>query len=438
MHTTHHQSRRADIGFAPRLILPVIIVAILIIMLTMPGAQAVRAQGTPIPTLDASGILQQAQNAAERADRASSSADSTVTVINTLFGAIQVFGILLAVLLPVAGYLYSRSISGEINHYKTEIESYKNDLATSKSELDALRDEATQQIDKIRTDVEIATATQTAQANAMMKTVMFQAENASRANALLQLAERQLDQRNLNTAKDVLEEAYSYDPNNRAVNYYLGEVYIQLGDGVRAEQYLLQAKDGAGKLYAPAEAALGLVYTRRGREAAAPDDRVDAWNKAERRYIDALKADRNVRDANGESIQASLGGLYVRQGRMTEAIERYRLASEVTPDRNYPRINLARLAYIQGDLAQAKAAFEKVVETVKNELIRNPTDYWGRGSLVTAYAGLGDVGQALIEIDTLKTQNAPVGSITALRDTLLALKNAPTPPPGVDRLIAAL
>lgn len=407
---------RNRISFAWSGLATVVLMALLFV--TTPFSLPTHAQGTPIPTatIDPLFVLQQAQSAVERADRASVSADNTVSLINTLFAALQALSIVLLGALSVAGWIYLRTFQVRIDSYQKLMDEFNTNISASKTQMEDMNRDAVKVMDEIKAI----------------------GEKTSRANALLQLAEQQLDQSNLNSARDLLVEASTLDPNNRAVNYYLGEVYIQLEDFSRAQEFLKQTASSDGKLYAPAEAALGLVYTRLGRNAIDDDQRNDYFVEAEKAYRNALKTDSNVRDANKESIYASLGGLYQRRGLIEDAISAYRKATEITPESTYPRLNLARLAFRKGDLTVAGDAFRNVIGLLKSELAQSPLSYWPRTSLVTAYAALNQAEEAVKEVEVLDAQNPPRGAFTSLKDGLIGLRDAPHSPAGIDQVIAAV
>ena len=69
----------------------------------------------------------------------------------------------------------------------------------------------------------------------------------------------------------------------------------------------------------------------------------ELYNVAEARLLEALQLDPVLLTPDGESYYGTLGSLYRRQGRIEDALDTYRRAADVTPQRSYPFVNLAML-----------------------------------------------------------------------------------------------
>src|SRR5262249_39020616 len=159
-----------------------------------------------------------------------------------------------------------------------------------------------------------------------------QADKAIRALALMQLGEQQLERHNLKAALQMYKQAFDLDPTNRATNYFLGELYVQDKQLEQGIAHLNRALSASSVIeYAPAEAALGYALRVQAERATDPNRRDELYAESEERFLRALQSDPAALDINGESIQAVLGGLYKRQGRIDKAIYRYEEALKVTP-----------------------------------------------------------------------------------------------------------
>jgi tetratricopeptide (TPR) repeat protein len=252
-------------------------------------------------------------------------------------------------------------------------------------------------------------------------------DRAIRALALLQLGEQQMEARNTQAALRVFEEAFLQDPDNRATNYFLGELYAQEGDLERAIEHIQRAQAGDFR-YAPAMAAEAYILRLQGERETTGDARSRLYAQAEARFLDALATDPRALDINNQSIYGVLGGLYKRQGRLAEAIRVYREAERVTPTSSYPVNNLALLYAMQGDNAQAARYFERTAAMSEQLLQRNAADYWARFDLIAARAWLGQGQEARRQIDIALAYPTARGQIGKLRGSLTAIENTASQP----------
>ena len=152
-------------------------------------------------------------------------------------------------------------------------------------------------------------------------------------------------------------------------------------------------------------------------------------------FLQALAQDPAVRDINGKSFHAVLGGLYKRLNRMDEALEAYKAAELVTPQNSYPIVNLASLYYLRGNLEQAKQYYERSAAISSRMLDDNPFDYWTRFDLSAAQLILGNLEQAKRQFNLAAQHVRHVGPLETFLQDLERLKDAPTPPKGVDELV---
>jgi tetratricopeptide (TPR) repeat protein len=264
--------------------------------------------------------------------------------------------------------------------------------------------------------------------------VRGQGNRAIRALSLMQLGEQQLESRNIKAALRVYREAYDLDPENRAINYFLGELYIQDRDIEKGIHHLELALSG-GEDYAPAEAALAYALRLQGDRAKDPNERNLRYSEAENRFLKALKSDPAVRDINGESVYGVLGGLYKRQNRIADAIRCYEEAARITPQSTYPVVNLAMLLFMDGRLDEAKEYFRRSAAMSSRLLDANPADYWTRLDLTTAQLVLGQVDDAKRNLTSATRQLQSVSPLEIFLGDLQRLRNAPQPPPDIDQII---
>ncbi len=257
---------------------------------------------------------------------------------------------------------------------------------------------------------------------------------AIRALSLLQLGERQLEARNIQSALRTYQEAYALDPDNPATNYFLGYLYAenrQIEKGIEHLKHALTQNEQ----YPPAEAALAYALRLQADQITDPMEKKLRYSESEQMFLRALSQDPAMRDINGESFHAALGALYKRQERTDEAIEAYKEAELATPQNSYPIVNLATLYYLSGDLEQAKQYYERSAAISSRMLDVNPFDYWARFDLSAAQLVLGNLEQAKWQFNLAAQQVRQVGPLETFLHDLERLKNAPTSPKGVDELI---
>jgi tetratricopeptide (TPR) repeat protein len=339
------------------------------------------------------------------ANKASADANQAVNLVNSMLSFIQVAGVIGTILAALSaaafGYTGLRTIS-----------EYRGELNKARAELDEMR---------ARLEAETAE-------------VRGQGNRAIRALSLMQLGEQQLESRNIKAALRVYREAYDLDPENRAINYFLGELYIQDRDIEKGIHHLELALSG-GEDYAPAEAALAYALRLQGDRAKDPNERNLRYSEAENRFLKALKSDPAVRDINGESVYGVLGGLYKRQNRIADAIRCYEEAARITPQSTYPVVNLAMLLFMDGRLDEAKEYFRRSAAMSSRLLEANPADYWTRLDLTTAQLVLGQVDEAKRNLTSATRQLQSVSPLEIFLGDLHRLRNAPQPPPDIDQII---
>ncbi len=306
---------------------------------------------------------------------------------------VQVAAIVLGAVVTITGFSLTAAAIRLIQNYRKQL------------------DEATQKIEDMQS-----------QLKEQAEQIRGKAEGAVRALTLLQLGEQQLSERNLNAALRTYEEAYSLDPDNRATNYFLGYLYTQVKN----------VEDGIRHF---AEAALAYALRLKAEHETNDTKQKRGYAEAEELFLKALQDDHQVRDINGESIWAVLGGLYKKQNRTADAINAYLEAEKVTPQNSYPVVNLAVLHFIEGDAPLAEKYFMRSVIISERKLDGNPFDYWSRFDLAVAQLVLGETSEAMkqvaLAVQSLQTANP----LEILQRDLERLGIAPHPPADLDQIL---
>jgi len=372
---------------------------------------------TAAPAVAADEVLAQARSASEAADRA-------MNTIGFILNFVQVAGLLLTGLIA----LLTASGFRTLGQYRAELAQARGELETMRTNLEHETEQARIRMEQEMEQVRIRVETETSE-------VRTRADKAIRGLEYMQLGERLLAARNFKAALDIYREAHKLDPDNRATNYFLGELYIQRKDIDKGIDHLQRAlADGTD--FAPAEAALGYALRIQGERAKSEEERNRLYAEAEARFLRALEIDPAARDINNESVYGVLGGLYKRRNLIDDAIRSYEKAQQVTPESSYPIVNLATLYMIAGKPDVARGYYERVARISTRLLESNPGDYWARFDLITSQTALGNLPTALAQTDTVLTQVESAGPLETFLDTLTRLKDSPYPPAGVEQVIA--
>lgn len=359
-----------------------------------------RAQGDPSASTTPS--IESTPNAGavlSEANRVLDEARSTMDTVGFVLSFFEVAGVVIGVLLAAgtfAGFRTIQEYRGELNRARIELkelsEVLKKDTDTAKETLRATEERINQSLDEIKR----------------------RGDDAIRAIALMELGAGQMKERNLAAAQRAFEQAYALDPDNQAINYYLGELFIQQRNLEKAIEYL----DRSGTEYPPTEAAMAYALRLIGERQTDPVVRNQYFAEAERHFIHALQIDGQVRDANNESVWGVLGGLYRRQGRIDDAIRSYQRAEEITPESSYPVVNLALLHSLKGDRERAMHYFKIVSARSMRILDGNPFDYWARFNVITAQIAMGEWDAALKNLDVLMINPPEKGPMESLMEGL--------------------
>lgn len=378
------------------------IVFLLITLNASGSVSVVRAQTTPIPTVQAQGDSLRADltrsellRLEERINNSQANFDRYLTLVELVSG-------ILGLLALIAGVFGVVSINQQRSEFKQQIEAQREttkkdqeDNRRQQRELEALQATIRLEqagIEKAREDIR-----ETAQT---VNSLNQSYRNIAQAQSLSLLGLQQIQLGNLVTAEETLESAAQVDPDNPVIQYFLGEVMIRQNKIDEAREHLKRAMEArtlpqANVTYAYATRLQGdkmvkldhfgkPLLDENGKPIEDHEGKEAKYAEAAKIYLDEYKEHPELVDIYGESAYGALAGLYRRQGRLDEAIYYYQHALRVTPNATYPINNLAILNFLRGDLAAGRRYFAQSLELAKAKLIVAPRDYWTWFDMVTA------------------------------------------------------
>lgn len=222
-------------------------------------------------------------------------------------------------------------------------------------------------------------------------------DSVTQALAMVQFAMRQIEIGNLSAAAKTLEKAEQEDPDNRTIQYFLGEVYVRNGEAMRGRDHLEQASQDDD--FPDAHATLAYSYRILGD--IDPTKRDQYYSKAESLYTELWSTNASLLDISGESVFGALAGLYRRQNRIDKALQVYELVAEETPYSSYPLNNLGLLNLRYQDMPYASREaslehFRRSRKKAKQALQADRANYWRLFDLATAEVALEEV-----DLDTI-------------------------------------
>lgn len=334
------------------------------------------------------------------ADQASSDVDNTFN----LLGLVEAFSFVVTVVGGAAAIFgVTRFISAQQDLQEAR-KQFQEEIANSRERLGRETEQRQREFGTLRDQLEKSTS------------------NATLALSYLPLGEGQYKSGDFKGAIDMYLRALQLDPKNPIISYRLGYAYTQSGMLEEAEKHLQQALTTEPD-FAPALAALGYVYRRRGEKMDEGIERVTILNKAEYNLVRALTLSPKLVDADGESWWGSLGGLYRRRGQIDQAIYAYSQASQVTPNSSYAYSNLALLFMQKNNRVRMLETYAQVERLASDEVQADVDNYWAYTDLVTSRLALGRIPEAEKALDRVFT-TTPDDSpyvLEVLLDTLTRL-----------------
>lgn len=360
----------------------------------------------------------------ERLSRLMDMASKTTDQASMVLGFIQALSIFGGLLAAIVGTVLGAGAFNRLRQYDRELKNVQEQLAKEQTEAASLRK-------NLEADTREQVRKLLDQTNQGIADTQRKAADTTRALTLLQLGEGQFETGNISAAVRAYDEAVRLDPENPAANYQLGELYLILKDRPKAVMHLENVLK-TDPDFPPAVAALGYALRLEGDSETDRGRKNNMYADAEKLLIRALSLDPNVRDANRQSVNGTLAGLYRREGRIVDAIHYYQLAETITPEDSYPIGNLAVLFLMQGNVEESRRYYQRGLILAQQSAAQRPGDFWKRFDIATAQIALDspewerDLRTALriapTQLDKL------LGGLKQLRDT-------PNPPKSAEAAI---
>ncbi|MCC6615038.1 MAG: hypothetical protein IT320_16290 [Anaerolineae bacterium] len=213
---------------------------------------------------------------------------------------------------------------------------------------------------------------------------------AIQALSLAQVAQQQIQLKNLTEAVLRLEAAHRLDPENAVILYFLGDVCVRSGQKLKGLDYLKQVMStedpfpSAKASYAYALRLIGDDYYEQGDE----EQGKKYYQEAEKLYRHLYIDNPELLDIFGESVYGALGGLYRRWGDVDNALLYYERALKTTPRSSYLLNNIAALEFCR-NRPVGEERFKDALSYANEKLRIDNTDYWSIFDRTTAQIALG-------------------------------------------------
>ena len=373
-----------------------IIAAILIFARLLAAPASPSAQGIILPTAASGPSAQATPDAMLLAEQAGNSANMAASAANSIMSFIQSIGTVLGLLL-VGGAVST------IAYVLRVVSKYDEDLTRLKK----------------------------------------QSNDTMRALTLLQLGRQQMEFKNYRAAIRALEEADKFDQGNQAVNYFLGELYLQeyqQSDNLdRGIEHLKAATDNVEEYsrFGAAEAALAYALRLKGETYRAGSKEWSRYlDEAERLFRSALNDNPGLLSISGESWYGAFGNIYRQRGNLPRAIECYEQAAKTTPERSYPVNNLALLYAQTGNAAKTAEYFAKSLSIANRILDGDGFNTFAWLDRMTAELALGRPEEAQKSLGNVLELDLTPEILGKALIGLKRLKESPHPPAQIDEFIA--
>lgn len=345
-------------------------------------------------------------------------ADQAYTSINTILTWTQALGIAVAVIagiVTLVGFADNRE-------EKQRLDADHALLAKELSKVQRLYDDVTVLKDEL-------------------ETLPQRSAQAIQALSLAQVAQQQIQLKNLNEAILRLEVAHKLDPQNAVILYFLGDVCVRSGRRQEGLAYLKQVVDSddpfpsARASYAYALRLIGDDFYESGDLEKGKEN----YQEAEKLYLHLNIDHPELLDIFGESVYGALAGLYRRWGDVDNALKYYRQSLKTTPLSSYLLNNIATLEFCR-DRTVGEAAFRDAMTYANEKLRIDNTDYWSLFDRITAQIALGEASDVMRR-DLTTAFTMTVRDPSALKKFYSGLKEllcADPLPPGLLPTIAAV
>jgi tetratricopeptide (TPR) repeat protein len=239
--------------------------------------------------------------------------------------------------------------------------------------------------------------------------------------ALLNEARLEYQSNNLGAALQTLQHAEEHANDKLLDNIYyeMALVHARLGDEIQAEACLQNALRHNAK-HIQSLVILGSIHRRQADKAESVNRREELLSDSETRFRQALDIQPSILDGDGESVWGSLGGVLKRRGRIAEAIDAYKKATQVKKS-SYPYNNLGLLYLEQRDMKQMQQNFKLVELFTTTKLLLDPSNEWVHNDYFLAKVILENTKAAEEALSTLLII-APDYALQSLRRTLESIK----------------
>lgn len=268
------------------------------------------------------------------------------------------------------------------------------------------------------------------QAENMLKEIRERTGAAIRALQLVQLGENQLRTGNLSEALDTFKSAYELAPDNETTNYFLGELYVLQRDLESALFHLEKALDVSPN-FAPAIASRGFALRLMGDRADSLDERNSLYAQAEGEILRALNTNSRLLNAESQSLWATLGGHYRRQGRLEKAAEAYERAANVTPNSSWAVGGVATCNALLGNVDKATTFYQRSLVLAERKLAENQADFWAWSDKALSDLYLGNSDDALNDYQRVIEHTDTVAPLESAIRALEDLQHLEPPPENI-------
>ncbi len=366
------------------------------------------------------------QDIADWAQRTIDASSRAVDSANTILQLIQVLSIFIGALIGLAGLLGLRSV-GELRQTRDQ---YLNEIQEMQDKSRAFEQRIEENLKAIREATEKQTNSMQVQSDMQMGQIREQSERSVQALTLLQLGKQQMDSGNIEAALDTFKQAFALEPQNRAINYFMGELYINKLDNIDSGISHLRTAgaeiEGGPDTFLAAKAAYAYALRRKGEQApvSSPEQR-EYYLKSEWHFLEALKRNPRLLDIEGESFYGALGGLYKRQGRLRDAVECYEHAlAAVRAVSSYPYNNLGILYILLREPDKAAHYFDRAIRVAGQRLDDRPFDAWARFDMVTAQIMRGNSQEVAKHLPMALQSSTDTTALSKFLGGLRELQNA--------------